>query len=63
MPRADAVANTLRLYAQFERPLTDAQAIFVVLKGPLRGQPLRAEGLRRIFRYHRKMAFFRLPGG
>jgi site-specific recombinase XerD len=54
MPLADAAANTLRLYAQLERPVTTAsQAMLVVLKGPRRGQPLSAEGLRRIFRYHR----------
>ena len=53
MPLADAAANTLRLYAQLERPTTGSQAMFVVLKGPRRGQPLSAEGLRTIFRYHR----------
>ena len=54
MPLADVAANTLRLYAQLERPTTDSQAMFVVLKGPRRGQPLSTEGLRRIFRYHRR---------
>jgi site-specific recombinase XerD len=54
MPLADAAANTLRLYAQLERPTTGSQAMFVVLKGPRRGQPLSAEGLRMIFRYHRR---------
>jgi len=53
MPLADAVATTLRLYGHLERPTTAAQAMFVVLKGPRRGDPLSAEGLRRIFRYHR----------
>jgi site-specific recombinase XerD len=53
MPLADVAANTLRLYAQLERPITGSQSMFVVLKGPRRGQPLSAEGLRRIFRYHR----------
>jgi integrase/recombinase XerD len=53
MPLADAVANILRLYAQLERPTTASEAMFVVLKGPRRGQPLSAEGLRRIFRFHR----------
>ena len=53
MPLAEAAVNTLRLYAQLERPTTDSQAMFVVLKGPRRGQPLSAAGLRRIFRYHR----------
>ena len=53
MPLADVAVNTLRLYAQLERPATDSQAMFVVLKGPRRGQPLSAGGLRTIFRYHR----------
>jgi site-specific recombinase XerD len=53
MPLAEAVATTLRLYAQLERPATDSLSVFVVLKGPRRGAPLSAEGLRRIFRYHR----------
>lgn len=53
MPLAEAVTNTLGLYARLERPVVESQAMFVVLKGPRRGQPLRAEGLRRIFRYHR----------
>lgn len=50
---AEAAVNTLRLYAQLQRPTTSSQAMFVVLKGARRGQPLSAEGLRRIFRYHR----------
>jgi len=54
MPLAEAVACTLRLYAQLERPVTTSQKIFIVLKGPHRGNPLTAAGLRRIFRYHRK---------
>jgi site-specific recombinase XerD len=53
MPLAEAVTTTLQLYGQLERPATDSQAMFVVLKGPRRGEPLSAEGLRRIFRYHR----------
>lgn len=53
MPLAEAVATTLRLYEQLERPTTASVAIFVVLKGPRRGAPLSTEGLRRIFRYHR----------
>jgi site-specific recombinase XerD len=53
MPLADAVASTLRLYAQVERPATGSLAVFIVLKGPRRGAPLSMDGLRRIFRYHR----------
>ena len=53
MPLAEVAANTLRLYARLERPITASQAMFLVLKGPRRGQPLSEAGLRRIFRYHR----------
>jgi len=53
MPLAETVATTLRLYKQLERPATASQVMFIVLKGPRRGSPLRLEGLRRIFRYHR----------
>ncbi|MFC1453325.1 tyrosine-type recombinase/integrase [Verrucomicrobiota bacterium] len=53
MPLAEAVATTLRLYGQLERPTTFSQAVFVVLKGQRRGEPLSMDGLRRIFRYHR----------
>ena len=53
MPLAEAVATTLRLYGQLERPTTSSQAVFVVLKGRRRGKPLSMDGLRRIFRYHR----------
>ena len=54
MPLAEAVATTLRLYGRLERPTTSlSQAVFVVLKGQRRGEPLSMDGLRRIFRYHR----------
>ena len=53
MPLAEAVATTLRLYGQLERPTTASPAVFVVLKGLRRGAPLSHDGLRRIFRYHR----------
>ena len=53
MPLAEAVATTLRLYAQLERPSTDSPAVFIVLKGQRRGSPLSGDGLRRIFRFHR----------
>jgi len=53
MPLAEVVAATLRLYGRLERPAIASTAMFVVLKGPRRGAQLSAEGLRRIFRYHR----------
>jgi site-specific recombinase XerD len=54
MPLAEEVATALQFYAQLERPVTSSQSIFVVLKGPRRGSPLSVDGLRRIFRYHRR---------
>jgi site-specific recombinase XerD len=53
MPLAEPVVKALLLYTRLERPATATERLMVVLKGPRRGQPLSAEGLRRIFRYHR----------
>ncbi|MBT7065701.1 MAG: tyrosine-type recombinase/integrase [Verrucomicrobia bacterium] len=53
MPLAEAVATTLRLYGQLERPTVLSEAVFLVLKGQRRGKALSMDGLRRIFRYHR----------
>lgn len=50
------VAATIQTYLLVERPETDARQLFVVLKGPTRGRPLTAAGLRRVFRYHREKA-------
>lgn len=47
------VAGMVQTYLLAERPETSASALFVVAKGPNRGQPLSAAGLRTIFRYHR----------
>ena len=38
------------------RPETASRALFVVAKGPSRGEPLTAAGLRRVFRYHREIS-------
>jgi site-specific recombinase XerC len=40
---------TLGNYLQLERPATDTDAVFVVLKGPNRGRPLSDEGLKQVF--------------
>ena len=53
MPLAEAVAATLHLYGQMERPTSFSKAVFLVLKGQRRGKALSMDGLRRIFRYHR----------
>ncbi|MGV1050501.1 MAG: tyrosine-type recombinase/integrase, partial [Solirubrobacterales bacterium] len=47
------VAGWIQTYLLAERPETDDPALFVVAKGPNRGRPLTAAGLRTIFRYHR----------
>jgi site-specific recombinase XerD len=56
VPLDPDVAGLVQSYLLAERPETDERKLFVVAKGPHRGQPLSAEGLRRIFRYHRDKA-------
>jgi integrase/recombinase XerD len=50
------VAGMIQTYLLAERPETTSTALFVVAKGPNRGRPLSAAGLRTIFRYHRTKA-------
>jgi len=50
------VAGWVQTYLLAERPDTEVSALFVVAKGPHRGRPLSAEGLRAVFRYHRDRA-------
>lgn len=50
------VAGLIQTYLLAERPDTEQTALFVVAKGPNRGQPLTPAGLRTIFRYHRHKA-------
>jgi site-specific recombinase XerD len=50
------VASLIQAYLLAERPETATTALFVVAKGPHRGQPLTPAGLRRVFRYHRDKA-------
>lgn len=47
------VASVIQVYLLAERPESSSDALFLVAKGPNRGQPLTAAGLRTIFRYHR----------
>jgi site-specific recombinase XerD len=54
VPLDPDVAALVQAYLLAERPETDEHKLFVVGKGPHRGQPLSAEGLRRVFRYHRE---------
>lgn len=50
------VGGVVQTYLLVERPETASRRLFVVAKGPHRGQPLTPAGLRTIFRYHRVKA-------
>lgn len=50
------VAGVIQTYLLAERPDTTSDRLFIVAKGPTRGQPLSTAGLRRIFRYHRDIS-------
>ena len=54
MPLAEPVAKALLLYMRLERPRSCSPHLLLVLKGPHRARPLSPEGLRNIFRYHRR---------
>jgi site-specific recombinase XerD len=47
------VVGAIQTYLLAERPETTSMRLFVVAKGPNRGQPLTPAGLRTVFRYHR----------
>lgn len=47
------VASVIQVYLLAERPESVSGRLFLVAKGPNRGQPLTAAGLRTVFRYHR----------
>ena len=53
VPLDPDVAGAIQTYLLAERPVSDSDVLFVVAKGPRRGEPLSAEGLRALFRYHR----------
>lgn len=56
VPLPDQLINVIDKYIRLERPKTDNPFLFVVLKGPHRGQPLTKSALRTIFRYHRMIS-------
>ncbi|MEV2226751.1 tyrosine-type recombinase/integrase [Nocardia vinacea] len=53
VPLDGDVAQAIQAYLFLERPESASGRVFLVSKGPHRGQPLTAAGLRTIFRYHR----------
>jgi len=54
VPLDTEVAGVIQAYLLAERPATSSPRLFVVSKGPNRGQPLTPAGLRTVFRYHRQ---------
>jgi site-specific recombinase XerD len=56
VPVHEDVLRMVHRYLLRERPDSDRPELFLVNKGPHRGLPLTAEGLRRVFRYHRSQA-------
>ena len=53
VPLDPDVASVIDIYLLAERPESDSDVLFLVGKGPNRGGPLTAAGLRTVFRYHR----------
>lgn len=53
VPLSPDLREVLGLYLHLERPLTNAPALLVSLKGRQRGQPMTAASLRSLFRHHR----------
>lgn len=53
VPLDTDVASVIQVHLLTERPATASSRLFIVAKGPNRGQPLTPAGLRTIFRYHR----------
>jgi site-specific recombinase XerD len=54
VPLDTEVAGVIQAYLLPERPAASSPRLFVVAKGPHRGQPLTPAGLRTVFRYHRQ---------
>lgn len=59
LPLSAAVRKALSLYLDFERPECLHSQCFVALKGNHRGEPLTAEGLRKLFRNRRKKSILK----
>lgn len=55
LPIPASVRQALQRYLDYERPASGHSRCFVVLKGPRRGSPLTAAGLRTLFRHRRKL--------
>jgi site-specific recombinase XerD len=56
VPLDPQVGGVIQTYILADRPESDSTALFLVAKGPHRGQRLTPAGLRTVFRYHRTRA-------
>ncbi|MFI2478865.1 tyrosine-type recombinase/integrase [Nocardia xishanensis] len=56
VPLDSDLARVIQGYLLAERPEAGSARLFLVAKGPHRGQPLTPAGLRTIFRYHRQLS-------
>ena len=56
VPLPKNLLETVNKYIKLERPKTESPYLFIVLKGPHRGNQLTPAGVRTIFRYHRKIS-------
>ena len=56
LPLPPETIRLLRCYLETERPSTNSPAVFVALKGPSRGNPLKPAGIRSLFRHHRQIS-------
>jgi integrase/recombinase XerD len=54
LPLAPETTQLIDHYLRGERPDPCSASLFVVLKGPARGQPITPAGLRSLFRHHRR---------
>jgi len=53
LPLPSEILEVLEKYLRLERPLTNADSLFVSLKGRQRGRAMTPAGLRSLFRHHR----------
>ena len=56
LPLDPQTIKVIDAYLRLERPETRSPFLFLVLKGPHRGEPLTPAGLRTVFRYHRRVS-------
>lgn len=54
LPLADEIIQVLTRYLEFERPASDSPFLFLSLKGRQRGRSMTPDGLRSLFRHHRR---------